>query len=58
MTAPASSCAAAARRPPPQRAERLAHVRDRLANDSELSAEQKARVTAALDREIARLRGQ
>jgi beta-lactamase regulating signal transducer with metallopeptidase domain len=43
---------------PAQRAERLAHVRDRLANDDELSAEQKARVTAALDREIARLRGQ
>jgi beta-lactamase regulating signal transducer with metallopeptidase domain len=43
---------------PAQRAERLQHVRDRLANDDELSAEQKARVTAALDREIARLRGQ
>jgi len=43
---------------PAQRAERLAHVRDRIANDGELSAEQKARVTAALDREIARLRGQ
>ncbi|HEV2818161.1 MAG TPA: M56 family metallopeptidase [Allosphingosinicella sp.] len=43
---------------PAQRAERLARVRDRLANDDELSAEQKARVTAALDREIARLRGQ
>jgi len=43
---------------PAQRAERLAHVRERLANDDELSAEQKARVTAALDREIARLRGQ
>ena len=43
---------------PAERAERLAHARDRLANDSELSAEQKARITAALDREIARLRGQ
>lgn len=43
---------------PAQRAERLARVRDRLANDDELSAEQKARVTAAIDREIARLRGQ
>lgn len=43
---------------PAERAERLARVRDRLAGDSELSAEQKARVTAALDREIARLRGQ
>lgn len=43
---------------PAQRAERLAHVRDRIASDGELSAEQKARVTAALDREIARLRGQ
>ena len=43
---------------PAERAERLARVRDRLAGDSELSVEQKARVTAALDREIARLRGQ
>ena len=43
---------------PAQRADRLQHARDRLAGDSELSAEQKARVTAALDREIARLRGQ
>jgi len=43
---------------PAERAERLTRVRDRLAGDSELSAEQKARVTAALDREIARLRGQ
>lgn len=43
---------------PAERAERLQGIRDRLAGDSELSAEQKARVTAALDREIARLRGQ
>jgi beta-lactamase regulating signal transducer with metallopeptidase domain len=43
---------------PADRAERLQHVRDRLANDSELSAEQRARVTAALDREIARIRAQ
>jgi beta-lactamase regulating signal transducer with metallopeptidase domain len=43
---------------PAQRAERLQSMRDRLANDSELSAEQRARVSAALDREIARLRGQ
>ena len=43
---------------PAQRADRLAHVRDRIANDTNLSAEQKARVTAALDRQIARLRGQ
>ena len=43
---------------PAQRAERLRGVRERLANDSELSAEQKQRVLAALDREIARLRGQ
>jgi len=43
---------------PAQRAEHLQHARDRLAQDSELSAEQKARITAALDREIARLRGQ
>ena len=43
---------------PAQRAERLQGVRDRLAQDSELSAEQRARVSAAIDREIARLRGQ
>jgi beta-lactamase regulating signal transducer with metallopeptidase domain len=43
---------------PAERAERLQRARDRLAGDSELSAEAKARVTAALDREIARLRGQ
>jgi beta-lactamase regulating signal transducer with metallopeptidase domain len=42
---------------PAQRAERLQGVRDRMARDSELSAEQRARVTVALDREIARLRG-
>jgi hypothetical protein len=43
---------------PAQRAERLQRARDRLANDSELSAEQRTRVTAALDRQIAQLRGQ
>jgi beta-lactamase regulating signal transducer with metallopeptidase domain len=43
---------------PAQRAERLQGVRDRLAQDSELSAEQRARVSAAIDREIARLRAQ
>jgi beta-lactamase regulating signal transducer with metallopeptidase domain len=43
---------------PAARAERLVHVRERIAGDSELSAEQKARVTAAIDRQIARLRGQ
>ena len=43
---------------PAARADQLAHVRDRIASDSELSAEQKARVTAAIDRQIARLRGQ
>lgn len=43
---------------PAERAERLQRVRDRLARDDELSAEQRTRVTAALDREIARLRGQ
>ena len=43
---------------PAARADQLAHVRDRIANDGDLSAEQKARVTAALDRQIARLRGQ
>jgi bla regulator protein blaR1 len=43
---------------PAERAERLQRARDRLAGDDDLSAEQRARVTAALDREIARLRGQ
>jgi len=43
---------------PAERAERLQSARHRLAGNSELSAEAKARVTAALDREIARLRGQ
>ena len=43
---------------PAERAERLQTARDRLAQDSNLSEEQRARVTAALDREIARLRGQ
>lgn len=43
---------------PAQRAEHLQRARDRLARNSELSAEQKARITATLDREIARLRGQ
>ena len=43
---------------PAERAERLQRARDRLAQDSELSAEQRTRITAALDREIARLRGQ
>jgi hypothetical protein len=43
---------------PAARADQLAHVRDRIAGDTDLSAEQKARVTAAIDRQIARLRGQ
>ncbi len=43
---------------PAQRAERLQRVRDRLAQEGELSAEHRARVGAALDREIARLRAQ
>jgi len=43
---------------PAQRAERLQSMRDRLANDSELTAEQRARVSTAIDREIARLRAQ
>lgn len=42
---------------PAERAERLQRTRDRLASDSELSQEQRDRVTAALDREIARIRG-
>lgn len=41
-----------------ERAERLQRARDRLAGDTELSAETRARITASLDREIARLRGQ
>ena len=41
-----------------ERAERLQRARDRLAGDSELSAETRERLTAALDREIARMRGQ
>ena len=43
---------------PAERADRLARVRDRIAGDSDLTAEQKARVVAALDHQIARLRGQ
>lgn len=43
---------------PAQRFAHLQHARDRIAADSEMSAEQKARVTAALDRQLARLRGQ
>lgn len=43
---------------PAQRLEHLQRARERLANDSDLSAEQRARVTAALDREMARLRSQ
>ena len=43
---------------PAARADQLAHVRERIANDEDLSAEQKTRVTAAIDRQIARLRGQ
>ena len=43
---------------PAERADHLQRARDRLACDSELSEAQRARVTAALDREIARLRGQ
>lgn len=43
---------------PAARAEQLAHVRERIAGDSDLTAEQKARVTEAIDRQIARLRAQ
>ena len=43
---------------PAQRAEHLQRARDRLAQDSELSAETRSRIAAQLDREIARLRGQ
>lgn len=51
-------CSSGADATPAQHAERLQRVRDRLAGDSDLSAEHKARITAALDREIARLRSQ
>ena len=51
-------CSRGSEASPAARADRLAHVRDRIAGDSDLSAEQKARVTAAIDRQIARLRGQ
>lgn len=42
---------------PAQRADNLQRARDRLAQDNEISAETRARITAQLDREIARLRG-
>jgi len=51
-------CTRGAEATPAARADRLAHVRERIAGDDELSAEQKARVLAAIDRQIARLRGQ
>lgn len=51
-------CSRGAEATPAARAERLARLRDRIAGDDDLNAEQKARVTAALDRQIARLRGQ
>lgn len=41
-----------------QRVEHLQRARDRLAQSSELSTETRSRITAQLDREIARLRGQ
>lgn len=43
---------------PAQRADRLQSARDRIAGNDELSQEHRNRITAALDREIARLRGQ
>jgi bla regulator protein blaR1 len=43
---------------PAQRAEHLQRSRERLAGDPDLSAETRNRITAALDREISRLRGQ
>jgi beta-lactamase regulating signal transducer with metallopeptidase domain len=43
---------------PAQRAEHLQRVRERLAGEDDLSAEQRQRVLAAIDREIARLRAQ
>lgn len=41
---------------PAQRAENLQRARDRLAQNDEINAETRARITAQLDREIARLR--
>ena len=41
---------------PAARADRLAHVRERIAGDDDLNAEQKARVLAAINRQIAQLR--
>ena len=41
-----------------QRAEALQRARARLAEDDDIPAEQRQRVLAAIDREIARLRGQ
>lgn len=43
---------------PAQRVEHLQRARDRLAQNTELSAEQRARITATLDQHIARLRAQ
>jgi hypothetical protein len=43
---------------PAERVERLRHARERLAQDDHLSAGHRERVTAALDREIARLQAQ
>ena len=51
-------CSRGAGATPAARADQLVHVRERIAADTELSAEQKARVTEAIDRQIARLRGQ
>ena len=43
---------------PAERAERLQSARDRLAGETELSGEQRERMLATIDREIARLRAQ
>ena len=45
-------------RNPAQQAEALQRARSRLAEDDQIPAEQRQRVLAAIDREIARLRGQ
>jgi hypothetical protein len=42
---------------PARQAEALQRARERLAGDSEIPSEQRQRVLAAIDREIARLRG-
>ncbi len=51
-------CSRGGERSNAQQAEALQRARSRLAGDSDIPAEQRQRVLAAIDREIARLRGQ